>query len=144
LVQSTLQFASLPVIVSIVQGSVSSQVVGQSPSQVSPGSTTPLPQKGEQSLSVAVVHPAGQHPSPSLHSVIGWNVQVTLQLSGDPVIMSIVQLLPSLHSVGQLPSQVSPPSMTPLPQLGEQSLSFSLLHPAGQQPSPLLHAVRGV
>ena len=32
-------------------------------------------------------------------------------------------------------SQVSLPSSTPLPQLGEQSVSLVALHPVGQQPS---------
>jgi hypothetical protein len=46
------------------------------------------------------------------------------------------------HDVGQLaPSQSSPASSTPLPQTGEQLLSFTALHPPGQHPSPLAHAV---
>jgi len=64
--QSKLQVAALPVGVSIVQGSPSSQLVGQleGGSQVSPGSTTPSPQLAEQSLSLACVQPGGQQPSP--------------------------------------------------------------------------------
>jgi hypothetical protein len=58
-----------------------------------------------------------------------------------PVSESTVQAFASLHEarVGQLPSQVSPLSITPFPQLTEQSLSVLLLQPAGQQPSPLAH-----
>jgi len=67
-----------------------------------------------------------------------------LQLAGLPVIESCVQALPSLHSVGQLPSQVSPASITPLPHEALQSLSLPLLHPAGQQPSPPVQTVMGV
>src|SRR5689334_2568582 len=40
----------------------------ESPSQVSPRSTTPLPHTGAQSLSVAFVAPGGQHPSPEIGS----------------------------------------------------------------------------
>jgi len=67
-----------------------------------------------------------------------------LQFSALPVIMSVVQALPSLHSVGQLPSQVSPESTMPFPQNAEQSLSPADVHPAGQQPSPSAHSVMGV
>jgi hypothetical protein len=59
-----LQLAALPVSVSMVQASPSSQVVGQLPSQVSGASTVLLPQVLEQSLSLAWVQPAGQQPSP--------------------------------------------------------------------------------
>jgi hypothetical protein len=55
-------------------------------SQVSPGSTTPLPQVGEQSESVFAVHPAGQQPSPATQVVMEVWLQVTLQLALLPVI----------------------------------------------------------
>jgi hypothetical protein len=49
------------------------------------------------------------------------------------------------HTVGQLPSQTSPDSMTPLPHTGEQLLSLVELQvprpPPGQQLSLLAHAV---
>ena len=61
--------------------------------------------------------------------------QATLQLAALPVIVSCVQSLPSSQLAGQLPSQVSPGSTTPLPQLAEQSLSLPELQPFGQQPS---------
>ena len=38
--------------------------VGQSPSQRSPGSTTPLPHIESQSPSLVALQPEGQHPSP--------------------------------------------------------------------------------
>jgi hypothetical protein len=49
------------------------QEVGQDEagSQVSPGSTMPLPQVGEQSESVLAVHPAGQQPSPGRQAEMG-------------------------------------------------------------------------
>ena len=55
----------------------------------------------------------------------------------------MVQALPSVQEVGQedAGSQVSPPSTTPLPQVGEQSESVFALHPAGQQPSPEIQVV---
>ena len=54
--------------------------------------------------------------------------------------------MPSSQSeaVGQLPSQVSPGSTTPFPQVAEQSSSFEALQPDGQQPSPSLHWVMSV
>src|SRR6266478_3477099 len=46
------------------------------------------------------------------------------------------------HEVGQpAPSQSSPASSTPLPHTGAQLLSFTALHPLGQQLSLLTHAV---
>jgi hypothetical protein len=46
------------------------------------------------------------------------------------------------HCVGQLaPSQSSPISSTPLPHTGAQLLSFTALHPLGQQLSLFTHAV---
>jgi hypothetical protein len=67
-----LQFAALPVDESIVHEFMSSQVGGQvaGGSQVSPGSSTPLPQLAEQLLSVIAVQPPGQQPSPLMHDVI--------------------------------------------------------------------------
>ena len=135
LVQATLQLAALPVMVSSVQSLPSLQVVGQSPSQVSPGSSTSLPQLTEQSVSLLASQPGAQQPSPSTQAVIAWWAQVTLQFSALPVMASWVQALPSLQSAGQLPSQVSPSSSMPLPQLVEQSLSELKVQPAGQQPS---------
>ena len=73
LLQAALQLAALPVMVSTVQPSPSSQLVGQLAcgSHVSPGSTTPLPQLCEQSSSSAGLQPAGQQPSPLAHDTIG-------------------------------------------------------------------------
>jgi hypothetical protein len=55
--------------------------------------------------------------------------------------VSVVQPSPSVQVAAQLPSQVSPISTTPFPQLAEQSLSFPELHPGAQQPSPFVHIV---
>ena len=72
----------------MMQALASLQEVGQDDagSQVSPGSTTPLPQLGEQSVSVLALHPAGQQPSPDTHVVIAVWLQVALQLALLPVI----------------------------------------------------------
>jgi hypothetical protein len=63
-----------------------------------------------------------------------------LQLAALPVSASFVHAFPSLQLVGQLAfgSHVSPASTTLFPQLAEQSVSFALLQPAGQHPSPFL------
>jgi hypothetical protein len=72
----------------MMQALPSLQEVGQDDagSQVSPGSTTPLPQDGEQSESLLAVHPAGQQPSPETQVVMEVWLQVTLQLALLPVI----------------------------------------------------------
>ena len=123
----------------------SSQLVGQEPggSQVSPVSTTPLPQLAEQSTSLVELHPAGQQPSPEVQVVMGLWLQATLQFAALPVSWSSVHALPSSQLAGQElgGSQVSPESTTPLPQLAEQSVSLALVQPVGQQPSPETHAV---
>src|ERR1041384_1116206 len=107
----------------MVQALPSLHEVGQLPSQVSPGSTAMFPQLAEQSSSVLRVQPMGQQPSPFLHWVIPWWLQATVQLALLPVIVSMVQALPSLHDVGQSPSQVSPGSTAMFPHVAEQSLS---------------------
>ena len=77
---------------STVQALASSQVLRQAPwwpaviarSQFSSLSTTPLPQIGWQSLSLAVEQPGGQHPSPLAHPVIGMATQAALQVVAVP------------------------------------------------------------
>jgi len=130
-----LQLLAAPVRVSMVQALLSSQLAGQLPSQVSLGSTRPLPQLAEQSLSLAFVQPEGQQPSPLVQEVTDWWLQAKLQVEAAPVEASRVQALPSSQLVGQSPSQVSLTSRRPLPQLAEQSLSVALVQPMGQQPS---------
>jgi hypothetical protein len=113
--------------------------VGQevSGSQVSLPSLVPLPQTTRQSLSVSGVQPIGQQPSPSVQPVI-WpdSAQRAVHWSAAPCRTKPVQARLG-QAVGQLPggSQVSPGSMTPLPQLMLQSASLVELHAAGQQPS---------
>src|SRR5262245_50360673 len=70
--QAMLHVAALPVLVSVVHAFPSLQLEGQDEggSQVSPASTTPLPQLAEQSESVFALHPAGQQPSPAAQAVI--------------------------------------------------------------------------
>jgi hypothetical protein len=71
-----------------MQALPSLQEVGQEDfgSQVSPFSTTPLPQVGEQSESVLALHPAGQQPSRETQEVMAVWLQATLQLALLPVI----------------------------------------------------------
>jgi len=143
--QAALPASALPVRVSVVHGSVSAQLVGHEAggSQVSPGSTTPLPQKPLQSSSLAVVQPVAQQPSPSVQAVMGVALQAALQLAALPVRRSVVQSLPSSHAVGHEAggSQVSPGSTTPLPQKALQSSSLPDVQEDGQHPSPSLQAV---
>src|SRR5205823_3100328 len=72
-----------------------------------------------QSLSVAAVQPEGQHPSPLTHVVMTAWTHAAVQVLALPVSVSVVQALPSVQLVGQLPtiaeSQVSPDSTTPSP-----------------------------
>jgi hypothetical protein len=119
---------------------------GQFPSHSSPDSTTPLPHTGAQSRSVNELQPeAGQQPSLSmlLHVV---TVPESTHWRWQPVPCSDRAVQPMFgHVVGQFPSQISPDSMTPLPQTGEQLLSFSELQllglGLGQQLSLLVHVV---
>ena len=143
--QARVQSSLLPVIPSVVQGLWSSQEVGQEDggSQVSPVSTTPLPQTDEQSESLFALHTLGQQPSPETQAVMVVWLQVTLQLVRLPVLASVVQAMSSSQEVGQEDggSQVSPDSITLLPQVGVQSESLLALHAAGQQPSAATQAV---
>jgi len=70
--------------------------------------------------------------------------QAALQAAASPTSLSAVQGSPSSgQEVGQLDggSQVSKAPTCPSPQRGAQSLSVAAEHPAGQQPSPSMHAV---
>jgi hypothetical protein len=74
-VQRMLQLDRLPVATSVVQLSPSSQLVGHAMapllSQVSLASMCPSPQLPEQSLSLLVLQPSGQQPSPERQFLIG-------------------------------------------------------------------------
>ena len=91
-------------------------------SQVSPGSTTPLPHCGRQSLSVVSEPSSGQQPSSSLTSVMTSSVHSVWQSL--PVNRWEVHPCAAGHSVGQAPSspsgipvsQVSSPAIWPSPQ----------------------------
>jgi hypothetical protein len=72
------------------------------------------PHEAEQSLSLALLQPAGQQPSPLAHASITVREQLTSQVSAEPPTRSCVHALLSSQE-GQSPSQVSPSSMTPLP-----------------------------
>jgi len=93
-----------------VQALPSLHVAGQLPSQVSPVSTTELPQEAEQSVSVLWLQPGAQQPSPLVHWVMALWAHDAEQLLALPVSESMVHALPSLQSAGQLPSHVSPVS----------------------------------
>jgi hypothetical protein len=130
------------------------QLVGQAPvwpaamavSQVSPVSTTPLPQQLAtpvvhvvigQSASVALVQPAGQQPSlvVPLQVVIGVFTHLAEQSAALPVRAEVVQVSGAVQLVGQAPvcpagialSQFSPGSTTPLPQ----QLATPVVHVVG-------------
>jgi len=93
-----------------------------------------------QSLSTWEVHASGQQPSPLSQTDTGSSWQRALHALAAPVTCATVQALAVLHDacVGQLSggSQVSSASITPLPQVAEQSESVSGVAPPGQQPSP--------
>jgi hypothetical protein len=142
---TALHVAALPDNVSVVQALLSLQLVGQldAGSHVSPVSTTPLPHLTAQSVSLVLLHPEGQHPSPLLQVLIVVNVHLAVHAAALPVSVSVVQALLSLQEVGQLEtgSQVSPVSMTAFPHFGAQSVSLVLLQLEGQHPSPPLQTV---
>ena len=124
------------------QGQVVGQLVGGS--QLSPDSTTPLPQLGVQSLSLLALQPDGQQLSPPTQVV--FSVSSTQRAWQVPPLTSRRSWQPMAgHDVGQLlsGSQVSwhALSTTPLPHVHWQSESVLLLHPVGQQLSPPTHTV---
>jgi hypothetical protein len=106
---------------------------------------TESPQETGQSLSLDALQPFGQQPSAWAQALMGLLAHVALQVDGSPLMMSCVQPLPSSQVVGHVEggSQVSPWSITPLPQAAEQSSSFALLQFTGQHPSPSTQATTG-
>jgi hypothetical protein len=107
---------------SLVQPLLSLQLVGQAPSHFSDPSTTPFPQAALQSLSVVASSPIKQQPSPPLRAFLVL-VHLASQVPGAPVSFSSVQGSLSSHFVGQsLPSQLSAPSLTPLPHFAWQEV----------------------
>lgn len=145
-----------------MQGSASSQsaAVGQASgpdtiagSHCSPGSKTPLPQAGTQSLSVFAFAPIGQHVSPSAGTTIGVWEQRAEHVAAEMSWSTVQGSLSSQEAAfGQSPgpavmaiSQVSPGSTTGstfgVPHVAEQSGSVAWPAFAGQQPSPGLTVV---
>jgi hypothetical protein len=120
----TLQDAGDPLFTSAVHALPSLQLAGQLPSHVSPCSTIPLPHVEEQSESLLAVQPGPQHPSPETQIAIGLWAQTTSHVATLPVMTSVVQATPSSQDRGQLPSHVSPGSVTPLPHFEGQLTSF--------------------
>src|SRR3954471_10011075 len=95
---------------------------------------------GGQSTSFRLLQAAGQNPSDT--HVRGVELQTAVQSLAPPDSERMVSASDTqVCAVGQLPSQVSGASTTPLPHLGEQLLSFSALHALGQQLSSLAHPV---
>jgi hypothetical protein len=125
-----------------VHATPSSQLAGHEAggSQVSPLSTTLLPQLAEQSMSVVKLQPAGQQPSPELQMTMALKLQATLQVAALPVCWFVVQALLSSHDAGHVPdgSQVSPVSTTPLPQLAVPVPPVALVAPADPPLPPVV------
>jgi hypothetical protein len=121
-----------------VQATPSSQLAGHElgGSQVSPLSTTLLPQVAEQSVSVVKLQPAGQQPSPELQMTMALKLHATLQVAALPVCWFVVQALLSSQLVGHEPggSQVSPVSTVPLPQVVAPEPPVELPDPAEAPP----------
>jgi hypothetical protein len=133
-----------PLIESVVHVLESSHAVGQFPSQASFSSTILLPQLALQSLSLLLLQPVGQHPSPFAQSIMSVKMQEALQAAALPLRVSDVQARLSSHVSGQFPSQASPLSTILLEQTGAQSSSLRLLQPGAQHPSPDTQAMIAV
>lgn len=121
-----------------------------SPHTPTPASGLPHVPPGGQSLSLAMLQPGGQQPSPFAHAVIVEWLHTTLQVAGEPLRVSMVHALKSLQPIitsimqsgmAGVTSQVSPGSTTWLPHDAEQLESVALVHPDGQQPSIGPHVV---
>jgi hypothetical protein len=110
-------------------------------SQVSPVSTTLLPQAGWQSVSLVALQLAGQQASPFAHVVC--RLPSTHRASQVPALPARTRSWQPTagHVVGQLPSHSSPVSTTPFPQRTAQSPSLVVLQPAGQHASFGMQAV---
>jgi hypothetical protein len=142
---AALHIAALPISTLLVHAIMSLHIVGQldGGSHFSGAVTTPSPHVALQSLSLPIVHPGAQQPSPPAHAVIGDVAHAALQFAALPVTKSVVHAMPSLHVVGHDDggSQVSPICSTLSPQLAEQSPSVAVVQPAGQHMSAAPHVV---
>src|SRR5262249_24116851 len=99
-------------------------------------------------VSVQGVHPVGQKPSDAAPQVRGVVVHANVQLATEPAFtrtwsLSFTQASDCVWQV-EGGSHVSPASTAELPQVIVQSLSLLALHPAAQQPSPLVHVAMTV
>ena len=139
--QLRLQVALAPDEVLVVQARLSSQPAGQFPSQVSPASTMPLLQAGEQSSSLRLLQPVAQQLSPEMQALMVIFEHWAVQFAAEPVKVSTVHAFWSSQWEGQSsaslpsPSQVSGASTTSFPQDAEQSLSVTEVQELGQQSS---------
>jgi hypothetical protein len=145
-VQSAVHWPALPSGISIVQAFLSSQELGQSePSHFSFPSLRPFPHIALQSESLLAFAPSGQQPSPPAGLVIGVFEHSALHEPAFPISLSAVHGSLSSHEEGQSsPSQISLPSLTPLPHISVQSLSSLAFAPGGQHISPPSGCVIGV
>src|SRR5262249_13677294 len=97
---------------------------------------------GRQSLSLTLLQPEGQQPSPCAQAVcVPSSTHWAVQVADEPLRRFLMQRFQGQVD-GQLDagSQVSPASTTPLPHFAVQSLPWLALQAAGQQPSPGTHA----
>jgi hypothetical protein len=136
-----------PVSEARAQALMGEQVVGHAPvmpaampvSQSSPVSTTPLPQRTAQSLSLVELHVEGQHPSALMHPVMGVVSQTAAQVPA-PVSRVVLHVPVDAHDRGHAPvmpaamavSHDSPTSTRPLPQVA--------VHMPAAQVWPVVHA----
>src|SRR4051812_19268042 len=94
------------------------------PSHVSPLSTTPFPQNAGQSVSLRLLQPLGQQPSPFTQVRIEVFVHTTLHVEVLPVRVSFVHALPSLHVAGHVPSHFSPAGVLTIPSPHTTGVQF--------------------
>lgn len=147
-VQANVQVATEPVLVRMLLASLrqASDWVWHAlgGSHFSPASTTEFPQTGVQLLSLLALQVEGQQPSPFAQALI--TVVLThLAVQAAAVPCSARSWQPTAGQlVGQLaPSQLSlqAASVTPLPHWQAQSLSFAVVQPEAQQPSPFVQVL---
>ena len=118
----------------MVQALLSSQDVGQSPSQDSPSSTIPLPHELEQSGSDPESQPSEQQPSSVAEQATGPASHRAVQVEASPTSEVVKHIGVSSQLVGQAPSPESmrgshdsPGSRSPFPHLAGSTMLFVTL-----------------
>jgi hypothetical protein len=135
--------AADPTSMSLVQGSLSSQDVGQGvlvpASHFSLLSRTPSPHFAGQSLSLLAFAPSGQQPSPAVTAVISVITHSASHFVAEPVSFEVAHPMAEGQVLGQSsPSQLSPVSRMPLPHCGVWLPCPELPAPAVSPPTPPL------